>query len=292
MDFEFSAAKEAGKPRKAWIALIDSLLMPGLGQIYNGQFRKGLSFYLAIAISTLLLALLTFTLPLYLLAVLYLFPLVMQVWSTVDAFRTARRLNNFQPKRYNRWFFYIGIYLLVAVIVELVVTGYIKEEIVQAYKIPAASMIPTLLVGDHILADKSIDSVSRGDIIVFEFPDDEGKDNPRDFVKRVVGLPGDKIEIRNKQLFVNDQLEAETYAEHRDTQTIPAEVGPRDEMAPITVPEGMYFVLGDNRDYSFDSRFWGFVAADKVRGRAVKIYWSWDKKESAVRWERIGQIVN
>ena len=91
---------------------------------------------------------------------------------------------------------------------------------------------------------------------------------------------------------INEQLIVEDYVVHKDTQTIVAAASPRDNMAPLRVPAGMYFTMGDNRDYSYDSRFWGFVAEEKISGRAAKIYWSWDSKNTEVRWQRIGQTID
>jgi signal peptidase I len=155
---------------------------------------------------------------------------------------------------------------------------------------PSGSMKPTLLVGDHILVNKlpkSSDKIKRGDIIVFVYPPDPRKD----FIKRVIGLPGDLFEIRDKQIFVNNNLLKEGYVIHTDKNIIPASVRPRDNFGPLRVSNGSLFVLGDNRDASFDSRFWGLVEISKIKGKVTKIYWSWDKENSQVRWDRIGQTV-
>jgi len=156
---------------------------------------------------------------------------------------------------------------------------------------PSGSMKPTLLVGDHILADKfplNLDKIERGDIIVFVYPPDPRKD----FVKRVVGLPGETIEIRDRELYIDGNLLEENYVLHIDNHIFPADVNSRDNFGPIRVPENSLFVLGDNREASYDSRFWGFVELTKVKGKVTKIYWSWDKENSQVRWERIGKTVN
>jgi signal peptidase I len=92
-------------------------------------------------------------------------------------------------------------------------------------------------------------------------------------------------------LFLNDQPVQDALTVNLDPQTIPASAGPRDNMATVTVPSDQYFVMGDNRDFSFDSRFWGFVEKEKIKGQAVKLYWSWDRKTSSVRWERVGQNI-
>lgn len=164
---------------------------------------------------------------------------------------------------------------------------YTKANILQAYKVPAGSMIPTLMIGDCFLADKSVkdvDDVKRGDIVVFAYPDDPRKD----YVKRVIGLPGDVIEIRSKQVFINGIQYEEAYTTYADEHTLPESIAARDNMKPINIPENALFVMGDNRDLSNDSRFWGFVPESHLKGRASVIYWSWDRKNSKVRWDRIG----
>lgn len=161
----------------------------------------------------------------------------------------------------------------------------IRTFAVQAFKIPSGSMEDTLLIGDHLLVnkfvygtripftDKSIWHLRdprRGDIIVFQYPE-----NPRkDFIKRCVGVPGDVIEVKDKELFVNGVLQQEPYVIHRDLQVWPPQSRePRDYYGPVTVPADSYFMMGDNRDYSKDSRFWGFLPRRLIRGKAWVIYW-------------------
>jgi signal peptidase I len=150
-------------------------------------------------------------------------------------------------------------------------------------------MEPTLLIGDHILVDKSKSAKNpkQGEIIVFEYPEDSTKD----FVKRVVAIEGDTIEIKDKNLFVNGRQLQEPYIAHKESNIIPATDNPRDNLAPKVVPPGSYFTMGDNRDRSYDSRFWGFVPKDNVKGTVKNIYWSWDREKSAIRWDRIGNKV-
>lgn len=174
---------------------------------------------------------------------------------------------------------------------------------VQAFKIPSGSMIPTLDIGDHILVNKFIYGVrlpftdvilipikapERGDVIVFRFPKDESKD----FIKRVVGLPGDTIEVKNKEVYINGQKQSEPFAIHEDSTTFPKTIQERDNFGPVSVPQNSYFVMGDNRDHSLDSRFWGFVDFSKVKGQAFLIYWSWDSNAGGVRWGRIGKLIH
>ena len=189
-----------------------------------------------------------------------------------------------------------------AILVAILLALFIRTFVVQAFKIPSGSMKPTLQIGDHILVNKFIYGVKlpylqktiiplkhprRGDIIVFKFPVEPEKD----FIKRVVGVAGDVIEGRNKKIFVNHEPIEEDYAIHTDSHVDPAGSQSRDNFGPITVPENKLFVMGDNRDQSFDSRFWGYVDLKVVSGKAFMIYWSWDKDNFGVRWNRIADIL-
>lgn len=196
-----------------------------------------------------------------------------------------------------------------ALIVAAILALIIRTFVVQAFKIPSGSMEDTLLVGDHLLVNKFLFGTTipftdsrilpirhpeRGDIIVFEFPEDKDKSffERRDFIKRVVGTPGDVVEVREKRVYVNGehyQLEQEI---HKESDLIPGAVNPRDFMAPVKVPADSYFVMGDNRDRSFDSRFWGFVPMDRIKGLAFIKYWSWDSERLRPRWNRIGRLIN
>ncbi len=190
-----------------------------------------------------------------------------------------------------------------AILLAIVIAFFIRTFVIQAYKIPSGSMKPTLLIGDHILVSKfnygiklpmirstliPIGTPKRGDIIVFIYPEDRSKD----FIKRLVGLPGDTIEIRNKNILLNGLSWNDTHGVHVDSLIIPGSVQPRDNFGPVTVPEGSLFVMGDNRDESYDSRFWGFVPMKDVLGKALVIYWSWNQEKSNVRLGRIGSILD
>lgn len=190
-----------------------------------------------------------------------------------------------------------------AIVVALLLALLIRTFIVQAFKIPSGSMIPTLDIGDHLLVNKflygtavpfkdmkilPIRQPERGDIIVFKYPEDES----RDFIKRVVGIAGDRVEIRDKVVYVNGVAQNEPFAIHRDLNVLPAGLQPRDNFGPITVPPGKVFAMGDNRDQSYDSRFWGYVDTVKIKGKAFIIYWSWDGDDHWVRWGRIGQLIH
>jgi signal peptidase I len=186
--------------------------------------------------------------------------------------------------------------------VAIVLALFIRTFVIQAFKIPSGSMKETLLIGDHILVNKFIYGVKvpflqttivpiknpkHGDIVVFKFPEDPDKD----FIKRVIGVAGDVVEVRDKQVYVNNKILNHDFGIHTDSYIFPESVQPRDNFGPVVVPPHSLFVMGDNRDQSYDSRFWGFVDLKAVKGKALMIYWSWDKDNFGVRWNRIGHLL-
>ena len=166
-----------------------------------------------------------------------------------------------------------------SIVIAVILALFIRTWVVQAFKIPTGSMENNLLIGDHLLVNKAVfspmafsaeaavlpnGSVDRGDIIVFKFPL-----NPeRDFIKRVIGLPGEKVELRNKTVYINDEPLAEPYLPSHMTRLVPGAgaVSQRDNHGPTTVPDGHYFMMGDNRDNSEDSRYWGTLPHDHIKG--------------------------
>jgi len=198
-----------------------------------------------------------------------------------------------------------GVALLIALVV--------RTLLLQAFKIPSGSMENTLLIGDHIFVNKFIygyhvpytkgrilafSTPKRGDIVVFVFPEDPAKD----FIKRVIGVPGDVVEIRQKTVYVNGAPLEEGYTRFSDGKNVDGFLRIRDVMPPVRVPEGKLFMMGDNRDRSYDSRFWGFVDMDAVIGKALFIYFSIDwnrgvgwaevwRYPELIRWDRIGRAL-
>ncbi|HEB70021.1 MAG TPA: signal peptidase I [Desulfobulbus sp.] len=213
------------------------------------------------------------------------------IFCIVDAIKGAKEHNVSYPlKKINRWYVYLGYWLVTSVIIQPFVEMTVKNNIAQAYKIPSGAMLETLLSGDHIIANKFIYKISepkKGDIVIFPFP----KEPTKDYIKRIVATAGETIELRDKELIINGIPLQESYAYHFDPRIIPRDMGPRDNFGPVIIPEGKVFVMGDNRDNSYDSRFWGFLEESSIRGKAVNIYWSWDKDDSNVRWKRIGTII-
>ena len=189
-----------------------------------------------------------------------------------------------------------------AILIAVVLALFIRTFIVQAFKIPSGSMENTLLVGDHLLVNKFIYGVKipfinkniiditepkRGDIVVFRYPEDKSKD----FIKRVIGVGGDKIEIKKKQVYVNDEPINEPYAEFKAGETSFFGFQKGRNFGPFDVPEGHVFVMGDNRDNSHDSRFWGTVDISEIKGKAFILYWSWNRGNSSVRFGRLGNLI-
>jgi signal peptidase I len=192
--------------------------------------------------------------------------------------------------------------LIIAVLLALVIRTFV----VQAFKIPSGSMLPTLQVGDHLLVNKflySFTPIRRGDIIVFKFPQDES----RDFIKRVIGLPGETLEIRGRQILINGVPLSEPYAVYSEGAL--SRALERDHLGPLVIPSGKFFMMGDNRDHSMDSRVWGFLDMHKIKGKAFIVYFSLRSEDipyasalpsvlyvvthpSIIRWGRLGTVVH
>lgn len=198
-----------------------------------------------------------------------------------------------------------------AICVAILLALFIRTFIVQAFKIPSGSMLPTLLIGDHLLVNKFIYGIripfsgkilvpiknpKHGDVVVFRFP----KDRSIDYIKRVVGTPGDTVEIKDKTVLINGKPVENSHAHFSSTAVLDAKASPRDNFGPILVPEKRIFVMGDNRDNSYDSRFWGFVDQKDILGKAFILYWSWDidkplfslDRLTSIRLGRLGNIID
>ena len=192
-----------------------------------------------------------------------------------------------------------------AILVAFLLALFVRTFVFENFKIPSGSMEENLLIGDHLVVNKFIFSGNggsflhrlfpyraprRGDVVVFKFP----KDTRRDFIKRCVAVAGDTVELRRKQLYINGELQDEPQVIHRDVRVyddspaVPISSRIRDNFGPFTVPPGTIFCLGDNRDNSLDSRFWGPVPLNYVKGRAVIIYWSYEAGRNDWQWRGLG----
>jgi signal peptidase I len=193
-----------------------------------------------------------------------------------------------------------------SIVIAVILALFVRTWVVQAFKIPTGSMENNLLIGDHLLVNKFVfgptatgleravlpmHDIRRGEIIVFKYPDEP----ERDFIKRVIGLPGDVIELKSKKVYVNSQALDEPYVHFLTPAAVGSEVTSadvRENYGPVTVPPDQYFVMGDNRDNSQDSRYWGYLPRDYVKGKALMIYWSYEGADlgsifTKVRWERL-----
>jgi len=198
-----------------------------------------------------------------------------------------------------------------SICIAVILALFVRTFVVQAFKIPSGSMENNLLIGDHLLVNKfvfaptltslertllPIDPVRRGDILVFKGPEEP----ERDLIKRVIGLPGETLEVRNKTVFINGKPLSEPYVhfifppEERAAGVASSDHGEKSDYGPVTVPERHYFMMGDNRDNSRDSRYWGFMPADDIKGKALFVYFSFTDPEArdaggsfGVRWARL-----
>lgn len=180
-----------------------------------------------------------------------------------------------------------------SIVIAVILALFVRTWIFQAFKIPTGSMEQNLLIGDHLLVNKfvyaptatwlerrllPVADIERGDIVVFKYPEDP----ERDFIKRVIGLPGETLEVREKRVYINGRLLDEPYvfyleppgqlSAHHETTAVDL----REQYGPITVPPDSYFVMGDNRDNSQDSRYWGMLPRTYVKGKALVVYWSYE----------------
>jgi signal peptidase I len=192
-----------------------------------------------------------------------------------------------------------------SIVIAVILALFVRTWVVQAFKIPTGSMENNLLIGDHLLVNKFVfgpaatglertllpmRDIRRGDILVFKYPEEP----ERDFIKRVIGLPGDVVELRAKKVYVNGQPTDEPYVHYLTPAGSGGEVTSadvRETYGPVTVPADQYFVMGDNRDNSQDSRYWGYLPRDHVKGKALMIYWSYAGEAgsifTSIRWERL-----
>jgi signal peptidase I len=189
-----------------------------------------------------------------------------------------------------------------SIVIAVILALFIRTFVVQAFKIPTGSMEENLLIGDHLLVNKfamgptasgierqllPVNTIKRGDIIVFKYP----VEPERDFIKRVIGLPGETLEVRQKAIYINGTALNEPYVHFLQPPSSNSEFHEvtssdvRENYGPVTVPPNQYFVMGDNRDNSQDSRYWGFLPRENVKGKALIIYWSYEADRDAYQDE-------
>jgi signal peptidase I len=271
--------------------------MTGLGHLYAGNPKRGLILFGIWSFWAILCSIFLLAIPNIFIIIIFLIGgFAFFVFCMVDAFSIAKRKKeNYEPAKYNRWFVYAGYFVILSLISALLSAG-VKT---NAFNITSGSMEPALLVGDSILVNEVIYGVKipllrktiipvtdpkRDDLVVFIYPEDRSMS----LIKRVIGVADDKIEIVNKKIFINDKAYKDSYGVFKDSDVLPQSAEPIDDFGPVTVPENSIFVMGDNRNESLDSRYWGFVNLQDVEGKAFIIYWSWDRDIHRPRWERFG----
>ena len=272
-----------GRRRRPWLAALLTLLESGLGHLYAGEPRRGLAIYLGnllliagFFVSGLVKAF-AGLIAFFITILLYL------VWTIWDAARVARPKQDYALRPFNRWYVYLAVALAVKLLVSPgLLAGVFALSPGRSFEVPSASMAPGLIVGDHVYADLTAYRSSRparGDLVVFAAPE-----NPKVIVmKRVIGLEGEVIELRDKQVLLDGRPLADPWGRHTDPKVHhripmkPEGSDTRDNFGPLRIPAGTVFLLGDARDNSYDSRFFGPVPLSSLRGRLLYVYWSPDR---------------
>jgi signal peptidase I len=317
----------AATPRKPWLAALASLVLPGLGQLYNGELNRGIWLFLGFALLAIPgLALVALYLPdgwmVPALAAGLMFTLGLWAYGVWQAWHRAREVRALRTQPWQ----ISGVYALIFVLCDLValplLTMYVREHQVEPFRIPSRSMEPSVMQGDYLFADKRYNcpgcrqGVHRGDIAIFAYPNDRSVR----YIKRVIALPGDLVQYRDQQLMVNgqvlrsaqegaaagqvmEQLDGRSWTIQQAPQGAGAETTRAEASTPplnravtqpatqlsLRVPDGQVFVMGDNRGASIDSRSFGTVPLQDILGRARQVWFSRDGGQ--IRWDRLGLVL-
>jgi signal peptidase I len=304
------------KRRKPWIAFLLCQICPGMGQLYNGDVTWTVIAFVVSVVGMLLSSVYLFD-TLGKLGAAIALGFVIDTAFSIQAYLKAKQIGEMELKRWQRWW----VYILFCVFLYGFPDGYgtLIPSRILSFQIPSESMVPNLLKGDRLVADGwSVwrKTPGRGEIVVFDYPgpplpsiEDSGGGQVK-FVKRLIGLPGDQIELKEGRLIVNGRMLPQERSEAARAQDGDHGMGYEEELdghkyiirrsfpavketfGPITVPADSFFMMGDNRDRSNDSRFWGFVPRKNLVGRMRYIYFSWDSDQPQIRWERIGRQVD
>ncbi|HPQ94458.1 MAG: signal peptidase I [Thiothrix sp.] len=305
-------ATDTIRPRLPWLAALLSLVFPGLGQLYNGEPNRAAWVFMGCVLPVLpgfALVLEVFPAPDNLQVYLLFLLLAAAVWlyGLIDAWRDAGRKPDFMPRHWQGAGTYLLTVLLLGEGVLPAWSAHIRQHQFELMRIPSASMEPQLVAGDIIVVDKSYncpgcgEKVGYGDIVIFAYPNDPGMN----YIKRVIGLPGDRVRMRAGRLYLNGN--ALTRQQNRQDagglQTVLEQQGEKSWVAiwkpdgnrpldfDLTVPSGQAFVMGDNRAFSSDSRVFGPISLNTIRGRAMEIVLSYNRSLGGLQLQRSGQVL-
>lgn len=275
-------------PRNPVTALLLSVC-PGLGQHYAGHMKRGIVLYISLIIASWLAAIAFMTIQSKLSIIFLCVPFVGAGLIALDAYACARRQpENYHLQWFNRPWIYAVVFLTLLFTVNPLMDFLIGKQVVRAFFMTSSSMSPTILDRDIVLVNK-LAFPKRGEIALVKLG--EGKSSAGlthliedQFIKRVIAIPGDTLEIRNDEVWVNGQKINEPYAHFKGTLRFSSAQG--SNLGPKPVPAERYFVMGDNRNESIDSRILGFVREDQIGGTVTKVFWSWNFDEGGIRWDR------
>lgn len=283
-------------PRSRLAALLLSVC-PGLGQQYAGHIVRGIVLYVSLIILSWLTAAIFMFVEGRAGVILFSVPVIGFILIALDAYRLAgRQTRDYRLRWFNRWWIYPAVFLLLLVTVNPLMDMIVGKTITRAHLAHTDSMLPTVLDNDVLLVNKlayRISEPKRGDIALIDF---NRKRDPNitkmamgdQLVRRIIALPGDMVETKGRDLFVNGKKTDEPYAFYSDSNR-PLYV--ENTFGPVTVPPDTYFVLGDNRNFSIDSRVLGFIDKGLIGGKITKILWSWNLDEKRIKWDRAGMSI-
>lgn len=285
------------EPREPRTALLLSIC-PGLGQMYAGHIVRGIILYVTLIVVSWLAAIAFMYVDNRIAGFLLLsVPFIGVLLIALDAFRCAKK----QPRDYRlAWFnkpwVYAGVFLFLLVTANPIMDFFVGKNVIRAFYITTAGMTPTILVNDILVINK-LALPKKGDIAMIEFSKSTEKSNQltnimaKQLVSRIIAGPGDTVELRGKDVLVNGEKLVEPYAYYSNEVNLTNVGGEMNKIGPMQIPADNYFVLGDNRNFSMDSRVFGFIDKNRIIGKATKVFWSWSLAQDSIQWDRTAKAL-